>query len=82
MYIKMLGAQGLARASAIAILNANYMARRLSDHFDVLYTGPGGRVAHEFIIDCRPFERSANVTVEDIAKRLICLLYTSPSPRD
>ena len=78
-YIALMGAEGLTRATQIAILNANYMARRLADHFDVLYTGPGGRVAHEFIIDCRPFERSANVTVEDIAKRLIDYGFHAPT---
>jgi len=78
-YIALMGAEGLTRATQIAILNANYMARRLSDHYDVLYTGPGGRVAHEFIIDCRPFERSANVTVEDIAKRLIDYGFHAPT---
>ena len=78
-YIALMGAEGLTRATQIAILNANYMARRLSDHYDVLYTGPGGRVAHEFIIDCRPFERSADITVEDIAKRLIDYGFHAPT---
>jgi glycine dehydrogenase len=78
-YIALMGAAGLTRATQIAILNANYMARRLSDHYEVLYTGPGGRVAHEFIIDCRPFEQSANVTVEDIAKRLIDYGFHAPT---
>ena len=78
-YIALMGAAGLTRATQIAILNANYMARRLSDHFAILYTGPGGRVAHEFIIDCRPFERSANITVEDIAKRLIDYGFHAPT---
>jgi len=78
-YIALMGAHGLTRATQIAILNANYMARRLADHYDVLYTGPGGRVAHEFIIDCRPFERSADVTVEDIAKRLIDYGFHAPT---
>jgi glycine dehydrogenase len=78
-YIALMGAEGLTRATQIAILNANYMARRLSDHYDVLYTGPGGRVAHEFIIDCRPFERSAGISVEDIAKRLIDYGFHAPT---
>jgi glycine dehydrogenase len=78
-YIALMGAEGLTRATQIAILNANYMARRLSDHYDVLYTGPGGRVAHEFIIDCRPFERSADISVEDIAKRLIDYGFHAPT---
>ncbi len=79
VYIALMGAEGLTRATQIAILNANYMARRLSDHYDVLYTGPGGRVAHEFIIDCRPFERSAGVNVEDVAKRLMDFGFHAPT---
>ncbi len=78
-YIALMGGDGLTRATQIAILNANYMARRLSDHYDILYTGPGGRVAHEFIIDCRPFERSADIMVEDIAKRLIDYGFHAPT---
>jgi len=78
-YIALMGAEGLRRATLVAILNANYMARRLEGHYDVLYTGPGGRVAHEFIIDCRPFERSAGITVEDIAKRLIDYGFHAPT---
>ncbi len=78
-YIALMGAEGLTRATQVAILNANYMARRLSEDYDVLYTGPGGRVAHEFIIDCRPFERSADITVEDIAKRLIDYGFHAPT---
>ncbi|MHA7836321.1 MAG: aminomethyl-transferring glycine dehydrogenase, partial [bacterium] len=78
-YIALMGAAGLEQATLIAILNANYMARRLEGHYDVLYTGPSGRVAHEFIIDCRPFERSAGVTVEDIAKRLIDYGFHAPT---
>ena len=78
-YIALMGGDGLTRATEIAILNANYMARRLEGHYEVLYTGPGGRVAHEFIIECRPFERSANITVEDIAKRLIDYGFHAPT---
>ena len=78
-YIALMGAEGLTRATQIAILNANYMACRLAPHFEILYSGPGGRVAHEFIIDCRPFERSAGVTVEDIAKRLIDYGFHAPT---
>jgi len=78
-YIALMGAAGLTRATLVAILNANYMARRLEGHYDVLYTGPGGRVAHEFILDCRPFERSAGITVEDIAKRLIDYGFHAPT---
>jgi glycine dehydrogenase len=79
MYIAMMGAAGLKRASQVAILNANYMARRLRGHYDVLYTGKLGFVAHEFIIDCRTFERSANITVEDIAKRLMDFGFHAPT---
>jgi len=78
-YIALMGAEGLTRATQIAILNANYMAKRLEGHYDVLYTGPGGRVAHEFIIDCRPFERSADISVEDVAKRLIDYGFHAPT---
>ncbi|MEM7413152.1 MAG: aminomethyl-transferring glycine dehydrogenase [Myxococcota bacterium] len=79
VYIAMMGGAGLTEATRIAILNANYMSARLSPHFDVLYTGPGGRVAHEFIIDCRDFERSADVRVEDIAKRLMDYGFHAPT---
>jgi glycine dehydrogenase len=79
VYIAMMGAEGLTAATRIAILNANYMAARLRAHYDVLYAGPGGRVAHEFIIDCRPFERSAGVRVEDIAKRLMDYGFHAPT---
>jgi glycine dehydrogenase len=79
VYIALMGAAGLTRASQVAILNANYMAARLGEHFDVLYTGPGGRVAHEFIIDCRSFERDAGVRVEDIAKRLMDFGFHAPT---
>jgi glycine dehydrogenase len=78
-YIALLGAGGLTRASQIAILNANYMAKRLSEHYDVLYTGPDGLVAHEFIIDCRPFEKSSGTSVEDIAKRLMDYGFHAPT---
>jgi glycine dehydrogenase len=71
MYIAMMGASGLRQASQVAILNANYMARRLEPHFPILYTGPNGRVAHEFIIDLRPFKETAGITVDDVAKRLM-----------
>ncbi len=78
-YIALMGAEGLTRATELAILSANYMARRLAPHYEILYSGPGGRVAHEFIIDCRPFERSAFVTVEDIAKRLMDYGFHAPT---
>jgi glycine dehydrogenase len=79
MYIAAMGAAGLTRASQCAILNANYMAHRLRPHFDILYSGPNGRVAHEFIIDCRAFEKSAGVRVEDIAKRLMDFGFHAPT---
>jgi len=69
-YIALLGRSGVRRASEVAILNANYMASRLEDHFDVLFRGRRGRVAHEFILDMRPFRKSAGITEEDVAKRL------------
>ena len=79
VYIALMGAGGLTRATEVAILAANYMAERLRGHYDVLFTGPGGRVAHEFIIDCRGFERSAGVMVEDIAKRLMDYGFHAPT---
>ena len=69
-YIRMMGAPGLTRASQVAILNANYIAARLAGHYPILYKGQGGRVAHECILDCRPFQAEAGIGVEDIAKRL------------
>jgi len=79
MYILMMGPDGLTHASERAILNANYMAARLRDHYDILYAGENGRVAHEFILDCRPLEKSAHVTVEDIAKRLMDFGFHAPT---
>jgi len=79
VYIAAMGALGLTRATQYAILNANYMARRLRDDYDILFTGPGGRVAHEFIIDCRAFEKSAGIGVEDIAKRLMDFGFHAPT---
>ena len=69
-YIKMLGADGMRRATGHAILNANYMAHKLGDAFNVLFKGTNGQCAHEFIIDLRPFKESAGVSEEDVAKRL------------
>ena len=68
---QMMGPRGLRRATQMAILNANYMVRRLNDHYSVLHTGQGGLVAHEFIIDARPFKKTANIEAVDIAKRLM-----------
>jgi glycine dehydrogenase len=69
-YIRMMAGPGLTRASQVAILNANYIAKRLSTHYPILYTGENGRVAHECILDCRGFQAEAGIGVEDIAKRL------------
>jgi glycine dehydrogenase len=79
MYIRMMGTAGLTKATQVAILNANYMSARLASHFPVLYTGDGGCVAHEFIIDCRQFEDAAGVKVEDIAKRLMDYGFHAPT---
>ncbi len=78
-YIRMMGAAGLTRATEVAILNANYIASRLRGHYPVLYSGPGGMVAHECIIDCRGFQAEAGVMVEDIAKRLQDFGYHAPT---
>ncbi|MBX3363862.1 MAG: aminomethyl-transferring glycine dehydrogenase [Phycisphaeraceae bacterium] len=79
MYIAMMGAAGLKRATEVAILSANYMAKRLEGHYDVLYRGKTGFVAHEFIIDCRPFERTAGIRIDDIAKRLMDYGFHGPT---
>jgi glycine dehydrogenase len=78
-YIAMMGGDGLTEATKVAILNANYLARRLADQFPVLYTGPGGLVAHECILDMRPYKASAGIEVEDIAKRLIDYGFHPPT---
>ena len=78
-YIAMMGADGLRRATQVAILAANYVAKRLSPHFPVLYTGESGLVAHECIIDLRPVSRESGVTVEDVAKRLIDYGFHAPT---
>uniref|UniRef100_H3DDQ2 Glycine cleavage system P protein n=1 Tax=Tetraodon nigroviridis TaxID=99883 RepID=H3DDQ2_TETNG len=69
-YIKMMGAKGLLHASEVAILNANYMAKRLEGHYKILFRGRKGYVAHEFILDVRPFKKTANIEAVDVAKRL------------
>src|SRR5262249_58498932 len=71
VYIALMGADGLRRATANAVLNANYIARRLNEAFPVLYTGADGDVAHECILDLRPITKAAGVTADDVAKRLI-----------
>jgi glycine dehydrogenase len=78
-YIAMMGAEGLRRATQVAILNANYLAQRLGQHFPVLYTGAHGLVAHECIIDLRPITRDTGVTVDDVAKRLIDYGFHAPT---
>ncbi len=78
-YIKMLGTKGLTHSTQIAILNANYIAARLKGHYNVLYTGKNGTVAHEMILDCRDFKRTADVEVADIAKRLIDYNFHAPT---
>jgi glycine dehydrogenase len=79
MYIALLGPAGLRRATEVAVLNANYIAARLADHYPVLYTGPGGLVAHECILDIRQIEHETGVTNEDIAKRLIDYGFHAPT---
>ena len=78
-YIAMMGGDGLTRATEVAILAANYMAKRLEGHYQVVYAGKNGRVAHEFIIDCRPFKKSAGIEAEDIAKRLMDYGFHAPT---
>src|SRR2546426_4127528 len=70
-YVALMGREGLVEATKMAILNANYVARRLAAHYPLLFTGQNGLIAHECIIDCRPFKASAGIEVEDIAKRII-----------
>ena len=79
MYLGLMGELGLKKATEVAILNANYMAERLKEHYPVLYTGMNGRVAHEFIIDLREFQKSAHVTVDDVAKRLMDFGFHAPT---
>ncbi|WP_428387638.1 aminomethyl-transferring glycine dehydrogenase [Mucisphaera sp.] len=79
MYLRMMGLAGVRRATATAILSSNYMATRLAEYYPVLFTGKTGRVAHEFIVDCRPFEAAAGLTVEDIAKRLMDFGFHAPT---
>ena len=79
VYIALMGAAGLRRATQVAILNANYMASRLKGHYKVLYTGKNGTCAHEFILDCRDFEKTAGIKVDDIAKRLMDYGFHAPT---
>ncbi len=79
MYIRMMGGAGLKRASQMAILNANYIARRLEEHYPVLYTGSNGLVAHECILDLRPLKDTSGISVDDVAKRLIDYGFHAPT---
>ena len=78
-YMKLMGKDGLTKASQVAILNANYMAHRLKKHYSVVFTGTNGMAAHEFILDFRPFKKSADVEVEDVAKRLMDFGFHAPT---
>lgn len=78
-YIRMLGAEGITRATEYAILNANYMKHRLQEHYPILYVGSSGTVAHEMILDCRAFKQSAGIEVTDIAKRLMDYGFHAPT---
>ncbi|MFI8181373.1 aminomethyl-transferring glycine dehydrogenase [Actinacidiphila glaucinigra] len=78
-YVRLMGGEGLKRATQVAVLSANYIAKRLEPHFPVLYTGPGGLVAHECIIDLRPLTKETGVTVDDVAKRLIDYGFHAPT---
>ncbi|MBP6019877.1 MAG: aminomethyl-transferring glycine dehydrogenase [Burkholderiaceae bacterium] len=79
LYITLMGAEGLLRATEVAILNANYIASRLSQHYPILYAAPGGRVAHECILDIRPIKDSSGISGEDIAKRLVDYGFHAPT---
>jgi len=79
MYIAMMGEQGLTKATQVAILNANYIAKKLGDHYPVLYTGRNNRVAHECILDIRPLKESSGISEEDVAKRLMDFGFHAPT---
>ncbi len=78
-YVKMMGGPGLTHATQVAILTANYVARRLRDHYPVLYAGPDGLVAHECILDLRPITQTTGVSVDDVAKRLVDFGFHAPT---
>jgi glycine dehydrogenase len=78
-YIRMLGPTGLRAATEYAILNANYMRARLEGHYDILYTNQSGQCAHEFIVDLRPFKKTAEIEAEDVAKRLMDYGFHAPT---
>jgi glycine dehydrogenase len=79
MYITMMGTQGLRKATQVALLNANYIAKRLAPHYDTLYTGRNGLVAHECILDLRPIKDATGISAEDVAKRLIDFGFHAPT---
>jgi glycine dehydrogenase len=79
MYITLMGRQGLRKATQVAMLNANYLSRRLASHYKTLYSGRNGLVAHECILDLRPLEKTGGVTAEDVAKRLIDFGFHAPT---
>jgi glycine dehydrogenase len=79
VYIALMGGEGLKKATQVAILNANYMAKKLEGHYDVLFRGKNGLCAHEFIIDCRSFEATSGIKVDDIAKRLMDFGFHAPT---
>jgi len=78
-YLRLMGSDGLTRATAVAVLAANYVAARLRDHYPVLYTGRGGLVAHECILDLRPLTKASGITVDDVAKRLVDHGFHAPT---
>ncbi|MFI1257936.1 aminomethyl-transferring glycine dehydrogenase [Streptomyces netropsis] len=78
-YVRLMGGEGLKRATQVAVLGANYIAKRLEPHFPVLYTGPNGLVAHECIVDLRPLTKATGVSVDDVAKRLIDYGFHAPT---
>jgi glycine dehydrogenase len=78
-YLRLMGPDGLRRATGTAILAANYIAARLNEHYPVLYTGQGGLVAHECILDLRPITKATGVTVDDVAKRLVDYGFHAPT---
>lgn len=78
-YVRLMGGEGLKRATQVAVLAANYIAKRLEPHYPVLYTGPAGLVAHECIVDLRPLSKATGVSVDDIAKRLIDYGFHAPT---
>jgi glycine dehydrogenase len=79
VFIKLMGSEGLTKASQVAILHANYMANRLDKYYPMLFAGKNGMAAHEFIVDLRPFKKSADVEVEDVAKRLMDFGFHAPT---